>query len=264
MKTVEESAVEALDGSDRELFAYLPYILQDLWEMGSDPGVIIQAVTRSGARGSALRLLDLGCGKGAVSIRAAEELGCRCFGIDAIAEFVREAEKRASDHGVDTLCTFTVGDIRVMVDTLPRHDVIVLGSIGPVFGNCYSTLSRAANVLEDDGIIILDDGYIPSDSAYTHPRVLRRDEVLKQIDEAGMRLVDEIIIQREDVKSSDDYIFERIERRCNELIHKHTVKKHLFEGYSAKQREENEALENRIICSTMVIKRQQRFSGQEA
>lgn len=257
MKTVEESAVMALDGTDKELFFYLPDILQDLWEIGSDPDVIIEAVRKHKVKESpALQLLDLGCGKGAVSIRVAEKLGCKCFGIDAIEEFIREAEKKALEHRVDELCTFAVGDIRKMIDTAARYDIVVLGSIGPVFGDYFSTLTSTSRVLENDGIIIVDDGYIPSESDYTHPQILRKDAVLKQIGDAGMRLIDEIIIQQEDIKSSDDYIFSKIENRCKELIRKYPDKKKLFEGYIEKQQEENDALENRIVCSTMIIKRQ--------
>ncbi len=41
MKSIEESVVTAMDGTDIELFHFLPYILQDLWEIGADPDVII-------------------------------------------------------------------------------------------------------------------------------------------------------------------------------------------------------------------------------
>lgn len=34
-KTIEESVVQAMDGTDAELFPFLPYILQDLWEIGA-------------------------------------------------------------------------------------------------------------------------------------------------------------------------------------------------------------------------------------
>jgi len=36
MKTVEESVVIAMDGSDKELFPFLSYILQDLWDFSAD------------------------------------------------------------------------------------------------------------------------------------------------------------------------------------------------------------------------------------
>lgn len=39
MKSIEETVVAAMDGSDKELFPYLSYILQNLWEIGSCPEV---------------------------------------------------------------------------------------------------------------------------------------------------------------------------------------------------------------------------------
>lgn len=256
MKSIEESAVDSLDGSDKELLRFLPYILQDLWEIGSDPCLIIEAIERHKAKQSSMEILDLGCGKGAVSVRIADKLKYNCHGIDAIKEFIEEAKKKATDYGVSNYCTFEQADIRIRIDTLACYDVIILGSIGPVIGDCYSTLTRISKLLKQDGIIIYDDGYILPESDYAHPKIMRKDEILKQIKDAGMKLIDELFNQKDDIKSSDDHIFEKIENRCKELIQKYPDKRHLFEEYIKKQLEENDVLENRIICSTMIIKRQ--------
>ena len=256
MKSVEESAVVALDGTDIGIYPFLPYILQDLWEIGSDPVMIIKAIEKHMCQSSTLDILDLGCGKGAVSIRIAERLHCRCLGIDAIKKFIQEANNKASEYDVANLCTFEVADIRIRINTLASFDVVVLGSIGPVFGNYYSTLTSLSKILKHGGIIILDDGYILPDSDYVHPQIMRKDAVLKQINDAGMNLIDELFIQKDDIKSSDDFIFDKIENRCKELIQKYPDKRHIFKEYIRKQIEENDVLENRIICSTMVIKRQ--------
>ena len=37
MKSLKESVVIAMDGSDERLFQFLPFIMQDLWEFGSSP-----------------------------------------------------------------------------------------------------------------------------------------------------------------------------------------------------------------------------------
>ncbi|MDP2423229.1 MAG: hypothetical protein U1C46_02215 [Bacteroidales bacterium] len=37
IEDLKKSIVESLDGYDIELIPYLPYILQDLWEIGADP-----------------------------------------------------------------------------------------------------------------------------------------------------------------------------------------------------------------------------------
>ena len=134
MKSLQESVVTAMDGSDVELFPFLPYILQDLWEIGTSPQVIMDLVRKHAENHSNLRVLDLGCGKGAVSIKLAKEFNCQCHGIDAVKEFIGEANEKAGEFGVDHLCQFAVADLRETIKALSRFDIIILGSIGPVFG----------------------------------------------------------------------------------------------------------------------------------
>ena len=68
MKTIEESVLTAMDCTDSEILPYLPYILQDFWEIGSDPDVIIDLLKKHLSNTNNFKVLDLGCGKGAVSI----------------------------------------------------------------------------------------------------------------------------------------------------------------------------------------------------
>jgi hypothetical protein len=42
-------------------------------------------------------------------------------------------------------------------------------------------------------------------------------------------------------------------KRCNELIDKYPDKKYLFVYYIQKQIAENDVLENKVICGTLVI-----------
>lgn len=255
MKTIEESVVTTMDGSDKELFPYLPYILQDLWEIGTDPEVIIKLISAYFEKSDGLNLLDLGCGKGAVSIKVAKSLGCNCYGIDALDEFINYAKKKAKAYHVEHLCTFEIGDIRRKVKTLPAFDIIILGSLGPVFGDYFTTLTILSKCLNKNGIFIIDDGYIENDSDYSHPLIQKLETINEQIDLAGMCLVENDIIQKVDLKTSDDYIFKKLKQRCNELMNKHPEKKALFENYIKKQEIENDVLENKVVCATMLIKR---------
>ncbi len=65
LNTIEESVVIAMDGSDIELFPFLPYILQDVWEIGADPEAIKKLIKKHCNNLAELKVLDLGCGKGA-------------------------------------------------------------------------------------------------------------------------------------------------------------------------------------------------------
>ncbi|HRS21797.1 MAG TPA: class I SAM-dependent methyltransferase, partial [Clostridia bacterium] len=82
MGEVEEKLAKSLTGETTELIPYLPYLLQDLWELGSDPKEIIGLIRKNIQKVKDLKILDLACGKGAASVKLAKELGCNVQGID--------------------------------------------------------------------------------------------------------------------------------------------------------------------------------------
>ncbi len=255
MKTIEECVVTAMDGSDKELFPFFPFILQDPWEIGADPDAIIKLIRKHSSNHSNLKILDLGCGKGAVSVKVSKEFGCTCYGIDAIPEFIDFARQKAKEYNVDHLCNFEVGDIREKINGLAGYDIIILGAIGPVFGDYYTTLTTLSKCLSKNGFFIIDDGYIDDNSCFNHPLIFKKNILLQQIDMSGMVLAENDIIKSEDIKKSDDYIFENLKKRCYELIERHPDKKNLFLDYIKKQEYENDVLENKIIGTTLIIKK---------
>jgi cyclopropane fatty-acyl-phospholipid synthase-like methyltransferase len=255
MKTIEESVVIAMDGSDKELFPFLPYILQDIWEIGADPDAIVKLIKKHCTNLHELKVLDLGCGKGAVSVKIAQECACFCYGIDAISEFIDYAKQKANDFHVAYLCKFEIGDIREKINELSDYDIVILGAIGPVFGDYYSTLTSLSKCINKSGIFMIDDGYIDDDSDFIHPLMSKKSDILQQIEMAGMQLLENDIMDKECIKDSDDCIFENIKRRCNELIEHYPDKQHLFLNYISKQELENDVLENKVIGTTMVIKK---------
>ena len=255
MKSIEESVVIAMDGSDKELFPFLPYILQDIWEIGADPDAIIKLIKKYCNNITELKVLDLGCGKGAVSVKVSQKLGCTCYGIDAIPEFVEFAQQKATEHKVNHLCNFELGDIREKVKELSGFDVVILGAIGPVFGNYFSTLSTLTKCINENGIFIIDDAYINDNSDFSHPLMFKKSDILQQIEKTGMELVENDIMDRDDIVDSDDFIFDNLKKRCQELIEKYPNKQKLFLDYIRKQEIENDVLENKVIGTTLVIKK---------
>jgi cyclopropane fatty-acyl-phospholipid synthase-like methyltransferase len=197
----------------------------------------------------------LGCGKGVVSVKLSQKFGCTCYGIDAIPEFVEFARQKASEFNVNHLCTFETGDIREKVKNLSGYDVVILGAIGPVFGDYFLTLSTLEKCVTENGIFIIDDGYINDDSDFSHPLMYKKSDILQQLEKAGMYLVENDVMDRDDIKDSDDYIFENLRSRCFELIEKFPDKQNLFLSYIKKQEVENDVLENKVIGTTFVIKK---------
>lgn len=254
-KTLEESIIMAMDGSDPGLIPFLPYILQDCWEIGTDPNAMIDLIRKHVQDYSDLKILDLGCGKGAVSVKISQEFKCECLGIDGIKEFIKEANCKAKEHNVDLLCHFEVGDIRERVKSLRGFDVAILGSIGPVFGDYFQMLGSIKECVKDSGIIIIDDGYIENKSDYVHPLVQRQDVVYRQIYDSGMKLIDEDVFDRDYIKSSDDAIYKSLKKRCLELIERFPEKATLFKDYIKKQEKESIVLQEKILCAVLVIKK---------
>lgn len=255
MKSLEESVVTAMDGADVELFPFLPYILQDIWEIGASPETINKIIFKYKEDYSSLEVLDLGCGKGVVSVKAAKEFNIKCYGIDAIEEFINYANEKAAEYGVVNLCLFEKGDIRLKIKELNKFDVIILGAIGPIFGDYDSTLATLSNNLTEKGIIIIDNGYIENNSDFKHPLIEKRSDILKAAEKNGMDIIEEIIHNKEDIIKEEIIIYNSLKKRCLELIERHPEKRDLFLNYIKNQEYEAEVNENKIICSTMAFRK---------
>lgn len=253
MKTLEESVLSAMDCTDSDILPFLPYILQDFWEIGSDPDVMIDLIKKHLTRINPFKVLDLGSGKGAVSISIAKALGGQCYGIDAIPEFITFSTEKAMAYGVGDLCKFEEGDIRDMIHTLGKYDVIILGAIGQVLGNYFETLTQLDNHLADGGIIIIDDGYVEDEDSFA---VLSKKNLLNQITDAGMQLIDEVNVNGDKcVIESYDAEYKSLLKRCQELSIMYPEKAVMFSNYSDQQKQEYENMKTDIKCSTMVISR---------
>jgi len=255
MKTIEESVLTAMDCTDSEILPYLPYILQDFWAISSEPNVMIGLIKKHSSDINNLKVLDLGCGKGVVSINIAKLMNCECHGIDAIPEFISFSTSKADEYGVGHLCKFEAGDIREKIRILGKYDVIILGAIGQVFGDYFETLTTLNNNLKDGGIIIIDDGYIEDENSFKHDQVFSKSDLKKQISDAVMQLLDEVDVSGDkNVTENYDTEYNNLLKRCQELIAKYPDKAEIFINYCDQQKKEYENMKTEIKCSTMVIK----------
>ncbi len=76
--------------------------------------------------------LDLGCGKGAISVKVARELGWHVHGVDAFQPFIDYAMQAAFENGVASLCEFTCDDMRNVVRSGKSYDVVIYAAHGPL------------------------------------------------------------------------------------------------------------------------------------
>ena len=120
--SVKEKWAKSLTAETTELIPYLPYLLQDLWEIGSSPEDIVKLISLHIPNRESFRVLDLACGKGVVSVIIAKELNVHVKGIDIMSEFISYAEQKAKEYNVENLCCFALNDINVSVNEEKDYD----------------------------------------------------------------------------------------------------------------------------------------------
>jgi len=255
MDSLKQSIVHSLDGYDLKLFPHLAYLLQDSTELGASSNVVIQLLKNNKILNPNSRVLDLGCGKGAISIKIAKECGCPVTGIDAYEPFLAEAQKQAKQKGVAQLCTFEKENILEGICKYSAYELLILSAVRPPFEKLSDMLEYTGNSLIESGYVILDDCYTKSEVNYIPNVRMKKEETLHNIEKAGFRIVDEYIFNSTEIIESNKQIFRNIQKRAIELIDKYPEKKLLFEAYIHNQHIENEVLENELICVCWLLKK---------
>ncbi|MPW25264.1 methyltransferase domain-containing protein [Alkalibaculum sp. M08DMB] len=250
MLNVEEKLAKSLTAESIELIPYLPYLLQDLWELGSSPKDIINMIQKNMQVSEKIKVLDLACGKGAVSVQVAKVLGCKVKGVDIIPEFVDFADKKAQEYSVDSLCDFKIGDINETVTVEKGYDIVILGAVGDVLGTIEETIQKLKGTVKNGGYIFIDDAYGNDDFDGRYPT---KEKWLMFFQNAGVKLLDERFNEEDALERLNDEQQSFIVRRANELKEKYLEKTQLFESYIRSQQVECDELENEIIGVTMLL-----------
>ncbi len=254
---VKEEIIYSLDGNNIELLEFIPYILQDFFEIGSDPKIISNLIAITNPVNDC-SLIDLGCGKGAVAIEIAKRFNMSVLGIDAMAPFITEAKKKAEEERVETNCNFIVGDIKEYISSAKElFDYAVWGSVGDIIGDNKATLIKIAEILKPKGYVIYDDGYIKDKYKSEFTDIPDKDSFISRVAEAGFKIVKEVEFDSSKMKIENKKNNFAIKNRCDELSSKYPAKKYLFEEYVKNQLEESENLNHRFISVTLLLKREQ-------
>ena len=259
-KETEEKLAHSLSWETTELLPFLPYLLQDFWELGSDPGVMAELIRKYVGLSSKARVLDLACGKGAVSVRLAEKLRVRVTGIDLMPEFIEYANQKAKEFGVDDLCEFLIDDINEAIKTEKDYDCVIYGAVGPdVLGDPAEALRKLKAVVKPGGIILIEEGFIPDDGKredirYNADVYYPEQYWMDLFKEIGLELLETVSGHSEGNLDSDSGLA-AITARAGELIEKHPGKKAMFEGYVRNQQKEYADIGDSLVCVTWVLKR---------
>lgn len=254
-KETEEKLASSLTAETTELLPFLPYLLQDLWELGSSPDDMISLLKEHMPITENTKILDLGCGKGAVAIKIAQNLSVKVNGIDLIPEFIENAKQKAEEFSVDDLCRFTMGDINEAVNEEKNYDCVILGAVGDVLGNPEQTLNKLKKTVKQKGYILIDEAYLLDNDKkeqikYQNYEYLTYKQWLDLFSQCGLHLIETISNQE---NLDNDANNKAITLRAEELTRLHPEKRALFEDYVNSQLNECEDLENNIVGITWML-----------
>jgi len=256
-KETEEKLACSLTAETTELLPFLPYLLQDFWELGSSPEDIAMLIEKHMPITDGCKILDLACGKGAVSVNIAQKLGIVMYSFDLLPDFIDYAKKKAKEFQVDGLCRFNVSDANEVVNIEKGYDCVIFGAAGNILGNPKETLEKLKQTIKPGGYIIIDEAYLPDNKGneeveYKNYEYLTRKEWLSLFEDCGLRFIEEL-------QNIEEYNFDtdnrNIAARAGELILKHPEKRGIFEGYIQSQLAECTDLESNVIAVTWMLQK---------
>lgn len=167
MRSEHEMVAYALE-ADPALLPYLPELLSDLDELGSDAEQICEVLADLQLPQSA-RVVDLGCGKGAVAVEIAGELGLNVVGIELFEPFIASCEQRAQEEGLADRCRFVHGDILKLAGKVEPSDVAIFAALGDVLGRLDETIAVIRQYVKPGGYMLISDVFLRDGGSSNFP-----------------------------------------------------------------------------------------------
>ena len=202
-------------------------------------------------------VLDLGCGKGAVSIQIAERYGFQATGVDVMDSFLKDARNKAVEHGVSHLCQFIKQDMKTYVSDDHDFDLVILASLGGILGSIKDTVCTLRTQVRPGGYMMIDDGYLRNErtssrKGYAHYR--NHEESIKELTAFKDLLLREVNTTDFSLEINDVYL-QAIEKRGKELVDQYPELEKDVKDYIHLQAEECEVINNEIEGALWLIQK---------
>lgn len=194
MRSDDEMVAYALE-APIALLPYLPELLADLEELGSDAEAITRAL-RDLNPTKAMTVVDLGCGKGAVAVEIAQHLNLRVIGIDLFKPFIDKCRELAESRSVSELCRFMHADILKLAGKIGACDIAIFAALGDVLGSLDQTVSVIRQYTKPGGYMVISDGFIKDGGSSDFPgfeQYANHGEMIARLTACGDSLVRETI-----------------------------------------------------------------------
>jgi len=242
---------------DPSLLPYIPELLTDLWALGGSPEIVVEILKPLNLQSGVTSVLDLGCGKGAVSITLASEFGFNIFGIDACDAFLKEAVNKANEFNVSELCHFELCDIHRFIANAKNFDVVIYASLGSILGNFEEIVGNLRQTIRPGGYMLIDDGFLKCSSKIERPghrHCVSHEQSLKLLTSHGDTLIKEILTEEESRAINEEYL-KVIKNRAKNIIKRNPDLKEPITQYVKNQEIECEIIDKNITGENERIKK---------
>jgi len=245
-------------GVSPELLPFLPELLADIWVLGSWPEHIVEALRELDLPRDAARVLEVGCGKGAVCVPIARDLGFRVHGVDLFEPFLQEARTRAAEAGVADRCTFEQADMKKVLAREEAYDVVVLAGTGFVLGGIAETVGWLRRGVRPGGYILIDDGYLSRKDQIDYPGYepyRNRETTLRELTAYGDELLKEVEVPLSEVKAYNARNNEVIAQRVAALCERHPEWAEELRAFQQAEIEECRRIEEETAAAILLLQR---------
>jgi SAM-dependent methyltransferase len=261
--SLRPSIADSLDAPPAAL-PYLPEVLADLTALGSSPRTIARWLRDAGlSRRSTV--LDLGCGKGAITVELAATIGCRVIGVDAFPPFIDAATALAARRGIADRCRFAVADARRVPwsrlgETEPR--TASARPLAPPFDAALMIglfdLEEAAAILRPlvrpGGLYLIDDAVSIGPPA-TPDAPLTRAEARQLLEEHGDRVIREMVHTPSRVRQTEQRLFAAMQRRATAIARRDPAARKPLQEFLRRQRAEAAALAGPVRPAMWLVRK---------
>ena len=226
--------------------------------MGSSPAIVSEWIEELDLLTRSSRILDLGCGKGAVSIPLAERFGSHVDGFDLFEPFIAEARARAVEAGVESRCSFQQADIKEILGSGHEYDMVIFSSIGFILGSVKQTIEHLRRCVRHGKYLVLEDGCLAGHQPISDPdyvNYLPYDETIRQITAFGDRILREKILSADEMKRMNHYNTQHISRRVKMLAERYPDQAGLFFEYLDQEKAECRILETAFQGAVWLIQK---------
>lgn len=255
-KAVKVKLARSLTAGDVRLLPYLPYLLQDLWNLGTPVKALTGILKRHIPDFKDFKILDLGCGKGAVGLPLAKETGARVHMADAFPQFIDYAQNAAREMRL-TNCTFAVEDITRLAAKAKDYDMVLLCAVGNVFGGARQTVQTLKKTVRPGGYIVINDAHLNGGGGemkamYEYETL---DAWLEAFKSEGCIILEHYDESGESCFEIDnEYNNMHIQKRAEELKKRYPQKAFLFDGYVKSRLDECSDIENNLSSAIWLLR----------